>query len=549
MGNISPSEFKGGTIKEYHDLNSIEPLIVIYETDKDNDNLHKLIYTINKYGYNYSVIGLGDKWISFGTKIKRCHEYYLKLNPNRIIIQLDARDVLVNQSYEYLIKLLDYYSELLTTKLIASVTVRGTIPTEPPGTYIDKNTLERKKLTSESSKYYTKDSIIKWQKVFRDQNNRITNKLNAGMILGRVSNFIQLFKLMNIDETEDDQQIMYEVFNVYPELFYLDVNFVFFKNILDYNMYDCNFIKGKITSYNNIKSVFVQTPGKNWECYNKLFNGILNAPYSLRKKEVRYSRGITSNSPLVVSYESDFDHTNVQKLVYTLEKNNYNYSIIGQGIKWQGNGTKIVGYHEYYKTLDPERIVIQVDSRDVLVNQNFSFFNKLLEYYTEILDTKLIISAEHSLTKQTKMFPPGSFVNKDLTRAKRTYETSMSVHHRQKWKARFKEMTDSTENSPNSGLILGRVKNFIKLYNIMDTDPKEHSDQTIMYDIYLNKPELFMLDSKNVFFTNIFNYDSCKFDSNNKLIGVLGTTPVFIQTPGRSWKCYNTMFNNSLNNY
>lgn len=264
-------------------------------------------------------------------------------------------------------------------------------------------------------------------------------------------------------------------------------------------------------------------------------------PFNYNIKE--YNDNGSFKTPLVVIFESDINHPNVQKLVYTLEKNGFEYSVIGNGTRWQHNGTKIVGYHEYYKTLNPERIVIQLDSRDVLVCQDYEYFNKLLKYYTEILDTKLIISAEFGLSPVTSKFPPGSFVNNQLVRTKRTDDYSMEYHHAYKWISKFNKKSTDHDNRINSGMIIGRVKNFINLYQIMDMTPSEKSDQTVMSDIYFKRPELFYIDTKLVFFTNVFAHTLICNVNKGKYITQLGTKPVFIQMPDKNWGCYNKLFN------
>lgn len=272
MGNLITSEFKY-PIKLNTHVDGNKPLIVIYETDTSHAHLHKLVYTIEKNGFDYIILGSGDMWEWFGTKINVCHEFYKMLDPERIIIQLDARDTLVNQDYKQFIKIVKYYDNVLNNQLIASVTGRGWIPNYPPGSYF--NGTERNKRATKYEPKSSMDTIEKWKKVFHDKYPVPVNKLNAGMILGRVKNFIKLYDIMKINNDENDQIVMYDVFYYYPELFKLDIENVFFLNILHYNQHDCNYTDA-ITSKDGIKSIFVQTPGQNWKCYNKLFDSMTN---------------------------------------------------------------------------------------------------------------------------------------------------------------------------------------------------------------------------------------------------------------------------------
>jgi hypothetical protein len=56
----------------------MNPLVVIYETNHANENLHKLIRSLEMNNYEYVVIGKNVKWEGFGTKINGCNDYYKK---------------------------------------------------------------------------------------------------------------------------------------------------------------------------------------------------------------------------------------------------------------------------------------------------------------------------------------------------------------------------------------------------------------------------------------------------------------------------------------
>lgn len=240
-----------------------------------------------------------------------------------------------------------------------------------------------------------------------------------------------------------------------------------------------------------------------------------------------------SNEPLVVIYETDPTNQNFHKLIYTLEKNNFNYSIIGHGDEWKHFGTKIVGYRKYYKTLDPNQIVIQLDARDVLVNQNYDYFIRLISYFSRILEDKIIVSAEKEMSAYMKLGPPGTYINKQLLRTKRIKMGSMDSINRSKWIKEFDKITIGPNNHVNTGMMIGRVKNFLTIYEIMNISADEISDQTVLSELYLLRPELFYLDTKSIILKNLGKTD--KTNKNN-------INAVFIQTPGKNWSIYNKLF-------
>jgi hypothetical protein len=254
------------------------------------------------------------------------------------------------------------------------------------------------------------------------------------------------------------------------------------------------------------------------------------------------SFGNINSTPLIVIYETDTNNENLQKLKYMLTKNGYEYIILGQGDKWKGFGTKILACLKFYKTLNPERIVVQLDARDVLVNQPFDYFMKLISGYKDILDKKLIISTEPDvLILPAFAFPPGSFIDRNLNRIRSTYDETLQLHHQYKWNNEFDRINKNKFNKVNAGMIFGKVKNFINVYEIIKITEKE-DDQILLSELYFIKPELIHLDMNNVFFTNVCFYQNCVIEGDIYKNKETNTEPVFIQTPGKNWLCYERLY-------
>jgi hypothetical protein len=256
------------------------------------------------------------------------------------------------------------------------------------------------------------------------------------------------------------------------------------------------------------------------------------------------SFGNVNSNPLVVIYETDTNNENLKKMLHLLSNNKYEYVLLGQGNKWQGFGTKILSCLEYYKTLNLERIVIQLDARDVLVNQNYDYFIKLIDKHKNIINNKLIISAEKDvIIPPAFAFPPGSFLDHNLKRLRSTYDETLQIHHQYKWNNEFNRLSNKKINKLNAGMMLGKIKNFIKVFSMLQINPKE-DDQILLSELYFIKPELIHLDSDGVFFTNIAFYQNCTINGEIYHNPETNSYPVFIQTPGKNWLCYDRIFDN-----
>lgn len=123
------------------------------------------------------------------------------------------------------------------------------------------------------------------------------------------------------------------------------------------------------------------------------------------------------NKVHVVIYETDINDVHLKKLELMLKKHGYDYKVLGQGVQWQGFGTKILGFNEYYKSLltsgrdFSETVILQIDARDVLVNEGPEEF---LEKYNKYYNGQLVLSGEKACCVQPmNILPIGTFMNKD----------------------------------------------------------------------------------------------------------------------------------------
>ena len=224
---------------------------------------------------------------------------------------------------------------------------------------------------------------------------------------------------------------------------------------------------------------------------------------------------------LVISYENT-DNENANKLRLMLEKRNFPHIFIGKGDTWVGFGTKIHAYAESIKDIDDETFVVLVDSRDVLVNGTPSELVERLKEFDEKHENKLIVGAERGCCVQS------------------------TTEDMRKWVEEQQVDKENPFRHLNSGLVAGRAKVFKRIYPY--GMGKKEDDQTHLIKWWMNHPEDIVLDYDQKIFSNAHIWD------NNMKMGCPYTLdspatnkkkPIFLQTPGKYWECYNKLYERS----
>lgn len=97
--------------------------------------------------------------------------------------------------------------------------------------------------------------------------------------------------------------------------------------------------------------------------------------------------------PMVVSYcnhKKEDKYENTMNLISTLESNDWDYQIIGEGDKWNGFYSKIIGYRDFLKEMNPEKIIVLIDAHDVLcVRSSIRYMEHFKKY-----NKKIVVSME-----------------------------------------------------------------------------------------------------------------------------------------------------------
>jgi hypothetical protein len=228
--------------------------------------------------------------------------------------------------------------------------------------------------------------------------------------------------------------------------------------------------------------------------------------------------------PLVISYcNSDINNTNpnTNNFIRTLEKNDWNYTILGRGDKWINFvENKIKSYLRYLKNLNPKQIVVISDARDVFCVRNKHNFIKDFYKYNK----KLLVSME--------LFAEGIM---NYEPSKTYFQVTFIENY---WKLNNIEHNKIIRKFVNSGLITGYVENLINCFQwIIDNN---YTDDQKGLGGYINTfPELCYADiNADILHTscafvnggcvdkNIQNQDSITF------LELTGIKSYFIHIPG-----------------
>jgi GR25 family glycosyltransferase involved in LPS biosynthesis len=236
--------------------------------------------------------------------------------------------------------------------------------------------------------------------------------------------------------------------------------------------------------------------------------------------------------PLALSYENDLSNNqNAQIFKKTLEKYNWEYKFIGEGIKWNGFRDKVIGYYNFLNNnLIDDKIVVLSDARDVFCLKKSNFF---IDQIKEIVEDKIIISSEMFLLG--RMNWSEEEVSKAISKDPEHFWQGVPLN--EYWKFHEKNPIPFRKYL-NSGLIVGKAKNLkTALKWIIDNN---FNDDQLGFCNYTNKfPDLVYFDYEaNILHTStsfvcgsLFDYNIQKQDSPT-FHELLGFSNYFLHIPG-----------------
>jgi len=165
-------------------------LEVITYSNKDNSGLNNLICCLDRLHYSYTVLGKGETWVNFMTKINSCLNYISTLAPDKLVVVCDAFDVLVQSPPEELIA---------RYKSFNSPLVVGT------------------ELMCSPSKCY---KLVKYWKDKKKPNENIHP--NGGFYMGPAKVLVPMFRYMLSLDISDDQVALGKYIEEHPQHVKLD---------------------------------------------------------------------------------------------------------------------------------------------------------------------------------------------------------------------------------------------------------------------------------------------------------------------------------------
>lgn len=261
-------------------------LTVVFETDPNNKNYKKLLKLLDIYGYNYKIIGLNSKWEGFGTKTLQLLEFYKKLDKSQIILQLDSRDIIINEHYNELFEkyIYNYYNKIIISGEYSCCVY----PLNNSNNLNDFITVEGTRKNNATNYEYEGPNYSEiWSlkmKNIRDSKGIYSGpyNLNAGMMIGPADKLISLYESLNISKNEDDQALLTQYFILNPDTITIDYKQLLFANSentnegspFEYTEYNNKWSIVEKDNVGNVKYIvpsIIQTPGKKYEVYDILY--------------------------------------------------------------------------------------------------------------------------------------------------------------------------------------------------------------------------------------------------------------------------------------
>ena len=127
------------------------------------------------------------------------------------------------------------------------------------------------------------------------------------------------------------------------------------------------------------------------------------------KKKLFIIINMSSESPIVITYENDDTNTNSHNFFRTLKVNDWDFVRVGIGEKWEGFISKIHAYRKICDSFDDKKILIFSDARDVFCLRHPKAFVDAFRY----LDCEILFSAE--ICCEGKLSVDDSYVGKQCT--------------------------------------------------------------------------------------------------------------------------------------
>ena len=186
------------------------PLVITYCNkfkETNYENTRRFVETLQNNKWEYVVLGEGEQWQGFMTKINACRRYLKTLHPDKVVIVSDAHDVYCTRNVHYFME--DF--KVLNKPIVTSMEpfAEGHIHYKPEHTYGQVEWLGPY-FEHHGMSISAKDHVKKY--------------INAGLMCGYAKNLIHLHNWMVENGYTDDQKGTASYANVYPDNVHLDMN-------------------------------------------------------------------------------------------------------------------------------------------------------------------------------------------------------------------------------------------------------------------------------------------------------------------------------------
>ena len=268
------------------------PLVLTYD-NKPNDYTHNFLYTLKKHKWDYILIGEGEVWKGFTSKMEGYKRTLETLPSKKVVILSDARDVFCLRTPTNFM----YYKKIIKQHIIVSMEIFGGGRVFPPDDLYNEQCVVLKKFF-EAYNVNPKPFLRKF--------------VNSGLICGNAQSLLEFLNFALENKYTDDQLALGTFMNTYPEKVYADIH----ANLLHTStfgvyagMYKVSYQKQDSPTLAELfgrSAYFLHIPG----CINKGQKLIYNTTWEIIKtgvcdEKLREGYGSPEPGPNDYNYEDD----------------------------------------------------------------------------------------------------------------------------------------------------------------------------------------------------------------------------------------------------